>query len=74
MDIVKITGTNFVRDLNSMGLSNLNSSEKEEYYAKLRLLKNQKVELNSMQAQIDSIKNDVSTIKELLLQLISKES
>jgi hypothetical protein len=31
MDIVKITGTNFVRDLNSMGLSNLNSSEKEEY-------------------------------------------
>lgn len=72
--MVKVTGTNFVRDINSMGLSNINPSEKEEYYMKQKLIQNQKHELNSIRSEIDGIKNDVSDIKQLLLQLMDKGS
>lgn len=70
--MVKVTGTNFVRDVNSMGLSNVNPSEKEEYYAKARLIQNQKQELNTIRSEIDAVKDDVSEIKQLLLQLMEK--
>lgn len=73
-EMVKVTGTNFVRDINSMGLSNINPSEKEEYYSKQKLIQNQKHELNSIRSEIDGIKNDVSDIKQLLLQLMDKGS
>ena len=71
---VKITGTNFIRDINSMAIMNTDNSEKNEYYAKQKLLQNQKVELNSIRSEIDDIKIDVSDIKQLLLQLINKGS
>ena len=72
--MVKVTGTDFVRDINSMGLSNINSKEKEEYYSKQKIIQNQKQELNSMRTEIDTIKSDVSEIKQLLLQLMDKGS
>ena len=71
---VKVSGTNFIRDINSMAIINTDSTEKNEYYAKQRLLQNQKVELNSIRSEIDGIKCDVSDIKQLLLQLIDKGS
>lgn len=70
--MVKVTGTDFVRDINSMGLSNINPIEKEEYLLKKQLLNSQKSELNNMRSEIDLIKNDVSDIKQLLLQLMDK--
>ena len=63
--LVKVTGTNYVRDTNSMALMNTDSSEKNEYYNRLRLVKKQKEEINT-------IKSDVSDIKDLLMQLIQK--
>jgi len=69
---VKVSGTNFIRDINSMAIINTDNTEKNEYYAKLKLLQNQKVELNSIRSEIDDIKCDVSDIKQLLLQLIQK--
>ena len=71
---VKITGTNFIRDINSMAIISTDTAEKNEYYAKQKLLQNQKVELNSIRSEIDDIKIDVSDIKQLLLQLINKGS
>ena len=71
---VKVSGTNFIRDINSMAIINTDNTEKNEYYAKLKLLQNQKVELNSIRSEIDDIKIDVSDIKQLLLQLINKGS
>ena len=71
---VKVSGTNFIRDINSMAIINTDNSEKNEYYAKQKLLHNQKVELNSIRSEIDDIKIDVSDIKQLLLQLINKGS
>lgn len=70
--MVRVTGTDFIRDTNSMGLSNTNSIEKEEYYAKARILQNQKKELNSVKAEMDLIKSDISDIKQLLIQLMDK--
>lgn len=71
---VKVSGTNFIRDINSMAIINTDNSEKNEYYAKQKLLHNQKVELNSIRSEIDDIKIDISDIKQLLLQLINKGS
>lgn len=71
---VKVSGTNFIRDINSMAIINTDNSEKNEYYAKQKLLQNQKVELNIIRSEIDDIKIDVSDIKQLLLQLINKGS
>ena len=70
--MVRVTGTDFVRDINSMGLSNINPAEKEEYMLKKQLIQTQKSELNNMRSEINSIKNDVSDIKQLLLQLMDK--
>ena len=71
---VRVSGTNFIRDINSMAIINTDNSEKNEYYAKQKLLQNQKVELNSIRSEIDDIKIDISDIKQLLLQLINKGS
>jgi hypothetical protein len=74
MSLVKVTGTNFYRDINSMGLSNINPSERDEYYAKRQLIVNQKQELNTIKHEMDTIKSDVSEIKELLQKLMDKGS
>ena len=74
MTMVKVTGTDFVRDISSMGLSNINPKEKEEYYAKQKLLQLQKQEINTIKSEIDLIKADLSDIKQLLLQLMDKGS
>lgn len=74
MRTVRVTGTDFVRDVDSMGLSNTNIAEKNEYYAKLRLVNNQKEEINKVKMEINNLKEDVGEIKSLLRQLIEKGS
>ena len=71
-NVVKVEGTPFVRELVSMGLSNMDISAKNEYFSKVRMLSLQKEEINNMKTEISSIKNDVNDIKELLKQLIGK--
>jgi hypothetical protein len=68
---VKVTGTNFVRDTGSMGLSNIDVAAKDEYYNKVRLMQSQKEQINSMNNEISDLKNDISEIKSLLKQLTS---
>ena len=72
--LVPITGTNFVRDTNSMALMNKDSSGLEDYKMKRRLMASQKEEINTIKAEIDSIKSDVSEIKMLMRQLLDKGS
>jgi len=48
------------------------NTEKNEYYAKLRVIKAQKEEINKVKAEITDIKNDVLEIKNLLQQLLVK--
>ena len=59
-----------VRDTNSMALINTDNTEKNEYYSKVRMLQNQKSEINNVKAEIDNIKSDVSDIKQLLMKLL----
>jgi len=73
MNFVKVTGTSFVRDINSMGLSNTDTVAKDEYYSKLRMMKSQKQELNMVKEEIDNVKIEMSEIKQLLQLLISKQ-
>lgn len=72
MTMVKVEGTSFVRDINSMGLSNTDTIAKNDYYAKLGLLKRQKEELNTVWSEIQELRSDMNTIKSLLHQLVEK--
>jgi len=67
--LVKVEGTTFVRDTNTMALMNTNTAEKNEYQTKVRMLKTQKDEINTVKKEIDSIKQDMRDIKELLLAM-----
>lgn len=73
MSFVKINGAEFVRDTHSMGLSNTNTAEKNEYYAKLKMINSQKEGINKVNEEINSLKIDVTEIKNLLSQLINKD-
>jgi hypothetical protein len=72
MDLVRVTGTNFVRDTRSRALMSTDSTEKNEYYNKLRLAKMQKDEINKVKSEIDGIKMDMNEIKSMLQQLLIK--
>jgi len=73
MSFVKVTNSSFIRDTRSMALINTNSSEKEEYYNRARVLKNQKEQINMMSEEIQSVKSEMGEIKHLLQQLLSKQ-
>ena len=72
MSLVKIEGAEFVRETETMFLNSTNTAEKNEYYAKLRMIQNQKEGINRVNEEINSLKNDVTEIKTLLSQLLNK--
>lgn len=67
--LVKVEGTSYVRDINTMALINTNVAEKNDYLSKITMMKTQKEEINTVKNEIDSIKNDMKEIKELLLAM-----
>ena len=72
MQLVRVTNTNFVRDIESRAILPTDNTEKNEYYAKLKLVKMQKDEINKVKSEIDCIKSDMCEIKSLLQQLLIK--
>ena len=68
--LVKVNGTNMVRDTSSMALLNTDNTEKNEYYAKVRMIQNQKSEINNVKSEIQSIRDDISEVKQLLAKLL----
>lgn len=73
MSLIKVQGTTFVRDTESMGLINKDRNGLEEYNLKRKMLITQKEEINKVNKDIDSLKTDVSEIKQLLLKLMDKQ-
>ena len=71
--LVKVNDSNLVRDTKSMALMPTDQTEKNEYYAKVQMMKLQKTEINNLKQEINGIKNDVSEIKSLLCQLIGNK-
>ena len=61
-----------VRDTASMALINTDQTSKNEYYNKVRMIQNQKEEINKVKTEIESLKNDVGDIKEMMKQLLAK--
>ena len=73
MTIVKIPGTTYVRDTQTMALINTDMAGLEDYKMKSTLISNQKSEINKVKNEINEIRNDVQIIKELLMQLFGKQ-
>ena len=72
--LVKVTGTQYVRDTESMALINTDSDSKNEYLSKVRMLKTQKDEINTVKAEIAGIKEDMNEIKQLMLKLLERNN
>ena len=72
--LVKVKDSTFARDIQSGALINQDYSSRDEYYAKVKMITNQKQELNTVRSEIDDIKNDISEIKQLMFALLNKGS
>jgi hypothetical protein len=55
-----------------MALINTDTNEKNEYYNKLRLIKNQKDEINKVKLEISEVRDDLKELKSMVAQLLSK--
>ena len=65
--LVKIPGTQLVRDTNSMALINTDIAAKREYNSKVQIEQTKRNEINSMKA-------DIKEIKALLLKLLENKN
>jgi hypothetical protein len=72
--LVKVNGTKMIRDTASMALINTDNTERNEYYAKVKMLKTQKEEINNVKTEMADIKNDVAEIKTLLMKLLESSN
>ena len=71
---VEVKESKFVRDTSSMALINKDNNARDEYYAKVKMMKLQKDEINRLQTEMSSMKEDLTEIKQILKELIGKGS
>ena len=74
MALVKVEGTSFYRDTQTMALINCDSAGRDEYMFKRNMIANQKHEINKVKEEITSIKGEMQEIKTLMLKLLEKGS
>jgi hypothetical protein len=72
MALVQVNGTKLYRDTETMALINKDVSGAQEYQARRKFAEVQKQQINNVSMEIDSIKNDISDIKKLMVKLIEK--
>jgi hypothetical protein len=72
MKFIRVPGTNLLRDINSMGLSNQNTSEFQEYKTRRKMLQTQRDEINKLKSDINIVRDELSEIKSLMLRLLDK--
>jgi hypothetical protein len=72
MRFIKVPGTNLLRDINSMGLSNQDVSGFQDYKTRRKMLQTQRDEINKLKSDINSVKDELSEIKSLMLRLLDK--
>lgn len=72
--LVKVNGTNFVRDTETMVLINKDTNGLEEYKMKRRMVEVQKQEINNVKSEVAEIRENMNEIKMLLVKLIGKDT
>jgi hypothetical protein len=70
--MIKITGTNFYRDPESMALVNKDAAGLEDYKMKRNMMATQRDEINKVKTELAGIKGDMSDIRQMILQLMDK--
>jgi hypothetical protein len=63
---------NWVRDTESGALLNTSREELEAYYAKREIAKQKEKEKQALENKVDKLEEDITQIKELLQQLVSR--
>jgi BMFP domain-containing protein YqiC len=72
MQYIKVKDTNFVRDPINKALINTDIVSLEEYKSSLNLVASKKGEINKLNTEIVELKSELSEIKNMLLQLLTK--
>jgi hypothetical protein len=72
MALVPVNGTKLYRDTETMALINKDVSGAQEYQARRKFAESQKEQINNVKMEVDSIKNDISDIKKLMVKLLEK--
>ena len=70
MALVPVNGTKLYRDTETMALINKDVSGAQEYQARRKFAESQKEQINNVKMEVDSIKNDISDIKKLMVKLL----
>lgn len=71
-EYMKVDGLEMVRDMSNMSLINTDKNELESYLTKRKILLDQKNEINSIKEEVSNLQSDISTIKDLLIQLTNR--
>lgn len=72
MPLVKVNGAELYRDTKNMALISQDTTGRDEYLAKRKILTAQKDEINKLKSEIKEVKNDLSDIKAMIHQLLNK--
>ena len=72
MALVKVDDSTIVRDTKTRALINNENASRDEYYSKFKMLSTHKSEINKLNNDVIGLKSELSEIKELMKQLLTK--
>jgi hypothetical protein len=70
--LIPIPGTTLVRDTETMALINKDTTGQQEYYNRRNKMAAEKEQINIIKTEVQSLKDDVNDIKQLLNQILEK--
>jgi small-conductance mechanosensitive channel len=70
--LIPIPGTTLVRDTETMALINKDTTGQQEYYNRRNKMAAEKEQINKIKTEVQSLKDDVNDIKQLLNQILEK--
>jgi len=70
--LIPIPGTTLMRDTDTMALINKDTTGQQEYYNRRNKLAAEKEQINKIKTEVQSLKDDVNDIKQLLNKILEK--
>jgi small-conductance mechanosensitive channel len=71
--LIHIPGTTLVRDTETMALINKDTTGQQEYYNRRNKMAAEKEQINKIKTEVQSLKDDVNDIKELLHKILENQ-